>query len=409
MKSLFFILLSFSLLYSGRVFYDFEKFNPSVIKRSKSYCINNLKKAEKFCYEAKFEYFDANSVANFPFKKSLEKEIKDILTLYEIIDIKSKAKEFVENEYGMKFFDNEKMLLFSLTNISYTIKYIDTSYSGGAHGSYYVSYKNIYKNGKEIKLSDIITDLKGFKKEALKIYKKERGLKANESLTKDNWFDNKFVLAKEFALTDEGILFTYNPYEIKAYAEGITNFLVPFSQVKNYINSSLLTPLLKAKKKKSYYFIDEDEGKIYLKLTLSKIDGNRFRVSAKIYNFAEFADKSWLSVSLPQFFKAKDIKHLQKRGFKSVKIYPKGSKIYNIAKHKAIKAKYLLVEGELKDSNLGEFSFEIDAKALNSLKIYIRASLKEDSQKEPYTFPLNYTPRYKSDQQGFSVFVIKIK
>ncbi len=409
MRVFLFVILSFSLLLGDRVFYDFEKINLSLIKSSKSYCINNFKKAAKFCYETKFTYPDANSVANFPFKNSLNKELKNTLNLFKKIDIKAKAKEAAQSDFGSSFFDNEKMLLFSVNKIAYTIKYIDTSYSGGAHGSYFESYKNLDKNGKEIKLTDIINDLEGFKKEALKIYKKQRGLKPDEPLTNDGWFDNKFVLAKEFAVTNEGILFTYNSYEVKPYAAGITTFLVPFNRVKNYINSSLLAPLLKTKKEKNYFFADENKGKIYLKLTLTQTGGNKFKVSAKIFNFAEFAQKCWLSISLPQFFNAKDILHLQKSGFKSVKIYPKGSRIYNIEKQKAIKAKYILVEGGLEDAQVGELSFEVNVKALNSLKIYLRASLKESAQEEPYTLPINYSSEYKSDQQGFSVYSIKIE
>ena len=409
MKKLFVVLFAFTFIYGGRVFYDFEKIAPSVIKRSKNYCVRNFKKAKKFCFEAQFEYIDTKSLTHFPFLKSLQKEGKESLNLFEQIDIKAKAKEVAENDFETKFYTKEKMYLFSVNKIAYTIKYIDIFYSGGAHGNYYVSYKNVDKNGKEIKLTDIISDLEGFKKAALTIYKKERGLKPNEALTKDGWFDNKFVLAKEFALTNEGILFTYNPYEIKAFAAGTTTFLVPFNEVKNYINNSFLAPLLKPTKERNYFFVDEYGDKIYIKLTLKQIKKDRFKVYVKFFNFAEFAQKCWLSLSLPQFIKSKDILNLQKSGFESVKIYPKGSKIYNIAKQKAIRAKYLLVEGELEKSNIGEFSFEVTTKAYNFLKIYLRASLKEIEKKELYTFPENDTLKYKSDQQGFSVFEIKVQ
>jgi len=57
------------------------------------------------------------------------------------------------------------------------------------------------------------------------------------------------------------------------------------------------------------------------------------------------AKKSWLSISLPQIKSASKVLHLEKKGFKSVKIYPKGSKIFNYQSQKIMRAKYLLVEG----------------------------------------------------------------
>ena len=307
------------------------------------------------------------------------------------------------------FFDYEDIRFFSLTKIGYSLKYQETSYEGGEHGNYYEGFKNFYKGRKELKLKDIIVNKKGFKKEALKIYKEQKGLTADEPLTKDGWFDNKFVLAKEFAITEEGILFLYNPYEIKPFALGITRFLVPFGRVRKYLNLSLLKPLLNSKKIKSYYFIDEDEGKIYLKLTLNRIGRNKFLVSAKIFNFSEFSFRAWLSLSLPNFFERKDVDNVSKIGFKSVKIYSKGNKIYNIKKHKSMRAKYILVEGELENSKVGEFSFEINVKSKSSLKIYLRSSIEENGKEEPYTFPINYSPEYRTDQQGFSVFTVMVK
>lgn len=409
MKLFLIIALFLGLAEADEVFYNFENFNLPQVKLSKKYCITSFKKSEKYCCETKLSYPDSAKISNFPYQESLKKEIKKALEDYKKNNIKVKTWVNLKDEIASTFFDYKEIHLFALTEIGYSLKFAGSSYSGGAHGNYYVGFKNFDKNGKEMKLSDIITDLKGFKKEALKIYKKQHNLKPNDPLTKDDWFDNEFILPKEFAVTNSGILFLYNPYEIKPYAAGVTKFFVPFNKVKNYLNSSLLAPLLKSKSKKSYYFIDESEGKIYLKLTLTQTGGNRFKVSTKIYNFVEFSQKCWLSLSLPQFFKAKDVMYLQKSGFKSVKIYPKGSKVYNIAKNKTIKAKYVLVEGELKDTQKGEFNFELNAKALNSLKIYLRASLKESGKEEPYTLPINYSPEYKTDQQGFSVFEINLE
>lgn len=394
------------LLLGGRVFYNFEKVNLARKKYQKGYCVNSFKIGAKYCYETKLTYPDIIKISNFPYKDSLKKECRKALDNFVKKDIKSKVLDNFNNGDTSIFFDYEDVRLFSLTKIGYSLKYRNSLYEGGAHENYYEGFKNFYKGKKELKLKDIVIDKKRFKNEAQKIYKEQRGLAPNDPLTKDGWFDNKFVLANEFAITNDGILFLYNPYEVKPFALGITKFLVPFDRVKKYLNLSFLKPILNTGKGKSYYFIDEDEGKIYLELSLNRIKSNKFLVSAKIFNFSEFSDKAWLSLSLPQFFEAKDIVNLKKIGFSSVRIYPKGRKIYNIKKDKSIRAKYILVEGELKNLKVGEFSFELKMKSLNFLKIYLRSSIKENGKKEPYTFPMNFSPEYKTDQQGFSVFVV---
>lgn len=111
-------------------------------------------------------------------------------------------------------------------------------YTGGAHGLESIVYYNLdLKNNKLIDLKELfmanyktkLTDV------AEAIFRKDEGISQTAPLD-SYFFENKvFVLNKNFAITTKGLLFTYNPYEIKSYAEGKTNLLVPYSKIKEII------------------------------------------------------------------------------------------------------------------------------------------------------------------------------
>ncbi len=111
-------------------------------------------------------------------------------------------------------------------------------YTGGAHGLESVLYFNLdLKSEKELALTDLLNGNYKNKLTAVaeSIFRKNEGLTEDEPL--DNYFfENKiFKLNENFAITKKGLFFTYNPYEIKSYAEGRTNLLIPYSRIKDLI------------------------------------------------------------------------------------------------------------------------------------------------------------------------------
>ena len=64
-----------------------------------------------------------------------------------------------------------------------------------------------------------------------------------ESLKGKYFFLNdKFVLPERFYINDLGLVFLYNPYEIKPYSEGTTKLIIPFSALKGIAKqNSILT------------------------------------------------------------------------------------------------------------------------------------------------------------------------
>lgn len=103
---------------------------------------------------------------------------------------------------------------------------------GGAHpnhAAYYYNYN--LKTGDEIKIEDLFAaDFKGkLNSIAEKLFYKENG--------KTGWEfeNNKFALNNNFAISAKGLLFTYNPYEIAAYAAGSPTVFIPFDKIKKIL------------------------------------------------------------------------------------------------------------------------------------------------------------------------------
>ena len=119
------------------------------------------------------------------------------------------------------------------------LKFTQTDYMGGAHPNSNFSYLNYDLQGKAVLTLDSILKPNTFstlEKIAEQIFRKNEGLNANQSLA-DNYFFDKdtFHLNSNFTITNSGIEFLYNPYEIKPYAAGITKLFIPYTAIKDLI------------------------------------------------------------------------------------------------------------------------------------------------------------------------------
>jgi hypothetical protein len=117
-----------------------------------------------------------------------------------------------------------------------TLEYGGYSFQGGAHGASFTGFVNWdVKTRKTVTLDDIM--ISGYKEKlnyvAEKIFRKNEQLADTSSLARDYFFkDNKFALNKNYAITPTGIRFVYNQYEIKPYAAGQTELVLPYSQIR---------------------------------------------------------------------------------------------------------------------------------------------------------------------------------
>jgi hypothetical protein len=112
-------------------------------------------------------------------------------------------------------------------------------FQGGAHGGASIHFINWnIKANKNITLSDILTS--GYEEKltavADTIFRKSENLSDTSSLKRDYFFkDGKFTLNNNFLITPIGLRFLYNQYEIKPYAAGQTNLLIPYAKIKSLL------------------------------------------------------------------------------------------------------------------------------------------------------------------------------
>jgi hypothetical protein len=207
-----------------------------------------------YCAEIKLGY----PVFSIPGKKKIESELNDfvkneILTSIfgedkidsfdELInsffdeyrqfktDIPDSYQEwFIERSGSVKFYNDDFIsLIFS-----------ENTYLGGAHPNSYTVFTVLDLNsGNKITLEDIfIADYEPIlNKVAEEEFRKLKELEEYEDLDEAGfWFDdNKFSINDNFALSDEGLTFYYNNYEITAYAYGPTELIIPLAKISQLI------------------------------------------------------------------------------------------------------------------------------------------------------------------------------
>lgn len=125
---------------------------------------------------------------------------------------------------GKVIYETESIICISLES------YLDT---GGAHGNGNITFLNFNpKTGALLNLNDIINNKAGFKQLAQKYFEKET--KETEQI-EDYFFGKDFQLPANLGFSNEGIILLYNNYEIASYAQGITEFVIPFEEAKAFL------------------------------------------------------------------------------------------------------------------------------------------------------------------------------
>ncbi len=115
-------------------------------------------------------------------------------------------------------------------------------FSGGAHGNHVKLIANFdLVNDKKIVFNDLVSreKQKEFIKIAEKYFRKMERLGDYERLDGKYFFENgQYALAENFGLERNSLLFYYNPYEIKSYAEGSTSLRIPYEAIEHLLTDS---------------------------------------------------------------------------------------------------------------------------------------------------------------------------
>lgn len=247
-------------------FEEKEKETNSNDSKSISYNENEIRYYEKIyhksfgdcsnkidCAEIKIEYPEIISygasydsvnnyiqslILNIPFNEDEYKSIDEISdSLFS--NYISVQKEF--SDYHTGWFINTGIKITGVVNNIISLRNDNVIYTGGAN-----AYKNIIfsnfdlKNGNLITVDDIISekDFTSVEKIGEEIFRKLKKIPKNKSLEEAGfWFENKtFTLNDNFAITDSGLTFIYNLYEIAPRSQGITELFIPRDKLNSLVN-----------------------------------------------------------------------------------------------------------------------------------------------------------------------------
>lgn len=113
------------------------------------------------------------------------------------------------------------------------IAFSSFSFTGGAHGNTDITLYNFNpETGNILKFDEIINDKKGFTELVKTYFKKEIGI---ENDYEDVFFGNDFSLPENIGFNENGVIILYNVYEIASYAQGVTEFTIPYKDVNKYL------------------------------------------------------------------------------------------------------------------------------------------------------------------------------
>ncbi|CAA6805104.1 MAG: Unknown protein [uncultured Sulfurovum sp.] len=396
--------------------------SSTIEKSSHKFCKNTLlndesQKEVDFCMETKTKYPKVSST-----NKTLEKHLRQAIEKELKAQNSPKShvlKEIKEGNVGSAMGHESSLSLkvLSATDKTFTLEGSFYAYLGGAHGmgnTIFINYDT--KTGKEITLEDVFVP--NYKKKLKEIVEKEyriqSHIKEDDNLQdKLDWFDNKFVLAEAIGFGEDGLHLAYNAYEIKSYAAGTTNIIVPYALLKSIIKpNGYLAPLAKAQKlsegKVQHSFSDALSS---MNLSAERISGSKLKlilqVSKDPYNYRMKANKGSISLSFPQLSSKSEVLSKSSQNIDKLMLYPKGHKIYNLSQKKNIVSEYLLVEGEVtKWTDEKERKIELILNMpenIDSLKVRYRMTVK--NEKQFFNTPYKGT----QGQQGFQNYDVEIR
>ncbi len=126
-----------------------------------------------------------------------------------------------------------------------TLKGLDASYTGGAHGNETVALASFERSsGKQLTVIELFGNESS---QALldlveAAFRRARNVRADQSLVDAGFaFDNdRFRLPRVVGLGHDGVEFHFNPYEIAPYSMGPTTFVVSYEQLRPHLSQEFV-------------------------------------------------------------------------------------------------------------------------------------------------------------------------
>ncbi len=123
-----------------------------------------------------------------------------------------------------------------------SLQFGHSEYGGGAHPNYSTFTLNYdLENARELKLDDLFKPESNYLK-IISDYSISELKKMTGEMSDDDWIKNgagaKVENFESWNLTKKGLMFSFDPYQVAAYAAGSFSVIVPFDKLKPYFNST---------------------------------------------------------------------------------------------------------------------------------------------------------------------------
>jgi len=117
-----------------------------------------------------------------------------------------------------------------------TIAISTYEFQGGAHGNDKIKFLNLNaKTGAVLNRNDLIENIIEFKDLAETYFIKSLESKQEVLKMEDFFFGKPFQLPENIGYSEDGLVILYNVYEVASYAQGYTEFVIPFEAAASYL------------------------------------------------------------------------------------------------------------------------------------------------------------------------------
>lgn len=146
-------------------------------------------------------------------------------------------------DYNLPWEQRMRVRLIHQTPDYMSVEFAEREFTGGAHPVEIRVYR-MYSipGGERITLADILNE--GAKSQLAAVaepaFREQKKFPDDAEYDERNYFfkEGQFSLNENYALTERGLLFYYNPYEIAPYSEGATRLLLPYGQIDSLLTGS---------------------------------------------------------------------------------------------------------------------------------------------------------------------------
>jgi hypothetical protein len=146
----------------------------------------------------------------------------------EYVDFKTDFPESSDPRWEL-FIETEKIYQ---SEAIITIAISTYEFQGGAHGNDKIVILNLdAKTGKVLNHNDIININDKFNSIAEKHFKNSLAQSDSQSTIQDYFFGKSFKLPENMGFSEDGLILLYNTYEVASYAQGYTEFVIPFEEI----------------------------------------------------------------------------------------------------------------------------------------------------------------------------------